>query len=307
MHSDDLLSRRRFVALAGLVPAVALAPSLLRAAADPAAAVPAKRVAKKVPIGIELYAVRKELARDLPGTLKQVAAMGYEAVEFYAPYFEWTPAYTREVRRQLDDLGLKCLSTHNHIAAFTAGEGTAKAIELNTILGARHIVMASAPHEISGADGWKKLAETLTAALREFQPHGLTAGYHNHQAEWAQIGGGQRILDVIAANTPQEFVLQLDVGTCLEVGQDPVAWIKSHPGRIRNIHLKDWAPGGEGEKTGYHVLFGEGIAPWAAITEAAESVGGIEVYLMEQEGSRYSELESAKRCLASWRKLRGEA
>jgi hypothetical protein len=55
------------------------------------------------------------------------------------------------------------------------------------------------------------------------------------------------------------------------------------------------------------VLFGEGISPWARIVEAAEKVGGVEVYLMEQEGSRYSEFETAERCLESWKKLRGTA
>jgi sugar phosphate isomerase/epimerase len=306
MPSSDPLSRRRFLALASLVPAVALAPSLLRAAVAGQPAGGAKPAARKVPIGLELYAVRKELAGDLPGTLEQVAGMGYEAVEFYAPYFEWTPAKAKEVRAQLDQLGLKCLSTHNHIAAFTPGEGIAKAIELNGILGARHIVMASAPGGTKGVDGWKRLSETLTTAVEQFQPHGLTAGFHNHQAEWAKLEGGRRILDVIAENTPPAFVLQLDVGTCMEVGENPVAWIRSHPGRIRNVHLKDWAPGTEAEEKRFRVLFGEGISPWPAIIEAAESVGGVEVYLMEQEGSRFSELESAKRCLASWRQLRAQ-
>jgi hypothetical protein len=52
------------------------------------------------------------------------------------------------------------------------------------------------------------------------------------------------------------------------------------------------------------VLFGEGIAPWKQILDAVESGGGVEYYLMEQEGSRFSELETAQRCLAAWRKLR---
>lgn len=304
MSSPESLSRRRFLALAGLVPAVALAPSLLRAAAAAVPEAATKSAARKVPIGLELYAVRKELARDLPGTLNQVAAMGYEAVEFYAPYFEWTPAKAREVRAQLDQLGLKCLSTHNHVAAFTPGGGIAKAIELNGILGARQIVMASAPRDTQGVDGWKRLSAMLTTAVEQFQPHGLTAGFHNHQAEWAKLDNGQRIMDVIAENTPPAFVLQLDVGTCMEVGEDPVAWIRSHPGRVRNVHLKDWAPGTEAEEKRFRVLFGEGISPWPAIIQAAESVGGVEVYLMEQEGSRFSEMESAKRCLASWKQLR---
>jgi hypothetical protein len=55
------------------------------------------------------------------------------------------------------------------------------------------------------------------------------------------------------------------------------------------------------------VLFGEGVAPWKEIIAAVESVGGVEFYLMEQEGSRFSEFETAERCLASWKKLRADS
>ena len=97
------------------------------------------------------------------------------------------------------------------------------------------------------------------------------------------------------------MTLQLDVGTCVDAGADPVAWIKANPGRIRSIHCKDW---GAGEGNRYRVLFGEGDAPWKKIFKAAESVGGVEHYLIEQEGSRFSSMETAERCLATWKKLR---
>ena len=96
-------------------------------------------------------------------------------------------------------------------------------------------------------------------------------------------------------------MLQLDVGTCLEAGSDPVAWIHANPGRIRSLHLKDWSP--EPEK-GYKVLFGEGAGEWKNIFEAAESGGGVEYYLIEQEGSRFTELDTARRCLQSFRQIR---
>lgn len=301
------LSRRHFLGLAGTVPAVLLASSVtgrLSAAEAPAIAAPV--VAKKRPVGIELYAVRGELTKDLPATLRAVAEIGYEVVEFYAPYFQWTPIYAKEVRTMLDDLGLKCYSTHNHLISFTPGDGMGRAIELNQILGARHLVLSSAGREPRGADAWKKLCEQLTEATNQLLPHGLTAGFHNHQTEWVKVDGDLRIMDLIAANTPKEFVLQFDVGTCMEAGADPVAWIKANPGRIKSLHLKDWAPGRDEDQKGYRVLFGEGVTPWAEIITAAESVGGAEFYLMEQEGSRYSEFDTARRCLANWKALRAK-
>ena len=302
-HSAHSLSRRHFLALAGAVPALLTVPSLSRAAAaDTAAAQPTELAAKKkYPIGLELYSVRGQLAAHLPETLRTVAKIGYTVVEFYAPYCDWKVPYAKEVRTLMDDLGLRCYSTHNNFTSFQPGDTMSHAIELNQVLGSRLLVLASAPGT-KGLEGWKALCGRLATVVTELAPHGLSAGFHNHQAEWAALDGTQRIMDVVAANTPPEFVLQLDVGTCVEAGADPVAWIKANPGRIKVIHVKDWAP-----DKGYGVLFGEGVSPWKEIMAAVESVGGVEVYLMEQEGSRFSEFETVQRCLESWKKFRGEA
>jgi sugar phosphate isomerase/epimerase len=274
----------------------------LAAAGEAAAAGPAKTP----PIGIELYSVRGELARDLPNTLRTVAKIGYQVVEFYAPYYDWKIPYAKEVRTILDDTGLKCYSTHNGFKSLTPGDGIAKAIELNQILGSRYVVLASAPGGTKGADGWKKLCGQISEAVELLKPHGLGSGYHNHGSEWAKTEGGDRIMDIIAANTPKEFVLQLDVGTCVEAGADPVAWIKANPGRIKILHLKDWAPGSETEEKKFRVIFGEGATPWKELIAAAESVGGAEFYLMEQEGSRFGEFETAERCLKAWKEFRAK-
>ncbi|MEY2881242.1 MAG: hypothetical protein RLZZ15_3622, partial [Verrucomicrobiota bacterium] len=298
------LSRRNFLAVPAALAAGAMFSGRALRAATAATAATAAPAKKKIPIGIELYCVRGEMQKDLPGTLRRVAQIGYEVVEFYSPYFGWKFPYAKEVRTLLDDLGLRCYSTHNSLAALTPGETMARAIELNQILGARSIVLASAGRVV-GVEGWKKLCAQLTDASAQLAPHGLTAGFHNHASEWAKIDGELRIMDVIAANTPPEFTLQFDVGTCIEAGADPIAWIKANPGRIRSAHLKDWAPGKKEEEKGFRVLFGEGVTPWKEILAAAESVGGLEFYLMEQEGSRYSEFETAERCLATWKEMRG--
>lgn len=305
----DALSRRKFLTLASLIPAGLTVSSLAgRAfAATTEAATPevsASHKMKKYPIGLELYSVRGELARDLPNTLRTVAKMGYEVVEFYAPYYNWTIPYAKDVRTLMDDLGLRCYSTHNHIESFTPGEGMAKAIELNQIIGAKYMILATAPNGTKTVEDWKKLCGQLTTAVEQLKPHGLTAGFHNHQTEWAKLDGDQRIMDFLAANTPKEFVLQFDVGTCMEAGADPIAWINANPGRIRIAHLKDWAPGERTQEKSYRVLFGEGISPWKEIFAALETTGGVEFYLIEQEGSRFPEFETAQRCLDTWNNMR---
>jgi sugar phosphate isomerase/epimerase len=221
--------------------------------------------------------------------------MGYQGLEFYAPYFEWSPTQAKKMKKLLDDLGIRCFSTHND-ASFLTKEHIQKASDLNQILGSKYVVMASSNPK-PGLDGWKEVAEALNSAADNLQTSGLKAGYHNHQTEFTLVDG-VRPIEVLAKNTKPSVMLQLDIGTCLEAGSDPVAWIRSNPGRIRSVHCKDWSP--EPGK-GYSVLFGEGVANWKAILAAAQSVGGAEYYLMEQEGSRYPELETAKKCLEAYR------
>ncbi|PYR60646.1 MAG: xylose isomerase [Acidobacteria bacterium] len=274
-------SRRTFLAMLGAAPFAASARGAL---------------AREVPVGLELYSVRTELAKDLRNTVTAVAKMGYRVVEFYSPYFGWTLETAKSVRTLLDDLGIECRSTHNGSESFTA-DGLKKAIDLNAAIGSKYIVLAH-PGTVSGLDGWKAVADKLTAAAEQLRPHRMMAGYHNHQLEWTPVNG-KRPIEVIAAGTPSDVALQLDVGTCVETGGDPVAWINANPGRIRSMHCKDWGAGGRG----YAVAFGEGDVPWKKIFDAAESAGGIEYYLIEQEESP-DQLAMAERCLANWKKLR---
>jgi len=276
------LTRRSFLA------ASAALPWALRASAS----------SSSIPIGLELYSVRDELAKDPEGTVRAVARLGYQCVEFYAPYFDWSDEQTKQMRKLLDDLGIRCYSTHNGEQYFSA-QNISRARDKNLILGSKYMVMASSNPK-SGPDGWKAVAEELNTAADVLAPSGLKVGYHNHEPEFTPInsfGPPTRPIEILAKNTKPSIMLQLDVGTCVAAGSNPVAWIRSNPGRIRSLHLKDWS---KDPSKQFKVLFGEGDADWKGIFEAAESVGGVEFYLLEQEGSRFSELETAKRCLQAY-------
>jgi sugar phosphate isomerase/epimerase len=192
-------------------------------------------------------------------------------------------------------LAIRCFSTHNDASYMTADK-IQNAIDLNSYLGSKFVVMASSQPK-PGLDGWKAIAEQLNQAAEKLEPAGLKAGYHNHQLEFIPVDG-VRPMEILAKNTKPTVMLQLDVGTCLEAGSDPVDWIRANPGRIRSLHCKDWS---SDPNKGYSVLFGEGLANWKEILAAAENVGGADYYLIEQEGSRYPELETARRCLEAYR------
>lgn len=280
------VTRRSFLAMSATLPWA------LRAFAAAPAAAP-------VPIGLELYSVREALKKDPQGTVRAVAKMGYQVVEFYGPYYEWTEAQAKDMRKLLDDLGIHCYSTHNDEGNFAA-KNLDRTRDLNVILGCKYVVQAWSDPK-TNLDGWKALAANLNTAADKLASAGLKVGYHNHDAEWKPVEG-KRPIEVIASNTKPSVMLQLDVGTCLEAGADPVAWIKANPGRIHSLHLKDWS---RDPAVAYKTLFGEGVADWKAIFQAAENGGGVEYYLIEQEGSRFGELETAEKCLQQYKTTRG--
>src|SRR5712692_11241798 len=108
-------SRRAFLALSAMLP------WSLRAFA-----------ATSIPVGLELYSVRNALKDDPTATVRTVAQMGYQVVEFYAPYFDWTDAQTKDMKKLLDDLGIRCLSTHNSSSYFSP-ESLKRARDMNLV------------------------------------------------------------------------------------------------------------------------------------------------------------------------------
>src|SRR5258708_26372936 len=133
------LSRRSFLALSAILPWA------LKAYAS-----------TSLPIGLELYSVREALKLDLEGTVRAVAQLGYQCVEFYAPYFDWSEAQTKQMRKLLDDLGIRCYSTHNDENYFSA-DNINRTRDMNLILGCKYVVMASSNPK-PGLDGWKAIA-----------------------------------------------------------------------------------------------------------------------------------------------------
>jgi sugar phosphate isomerase/epimerase len=263
MNTTHSLSRRNFLAIAGAMPFAA-------------SALAEAQSFKNVPVGIELYSVR--WAREGPaGNRHGGREDGLSGRGVLLAVFSWTPAQAKEVRTLLDDLGIKCHSTHNGGVADARRHVESHRAEPDHR--STNIIIASPPGPRATVADWKAIAERLTAASERLRPLKMAAGYHNHQYEWPAIEG-QRPMDILAAGTPKDFVLQFDVGTCVEMGADPIAWIKANPGRIKSVHCKDWS-----KAQGYAVAFGEGDSPWKAIFSACESVGGVEYYLVEQEVS----------------------
>jgi sugar phosphate isomerase/epimerase len=254
--------------------------------------------ARRAPIGLELYSLRDEVKTDVSPVLRQVARIGYEVVEHYSLYWEYTPEQIQAMRKLLDELKIRCVSTHNS-GKYLLPENLQKTIEYNQALGATQIIQASAGR-IGTAKGWMAVAENLTNVAAKLKPLGLRTGFHNHGEEFKPVEGKLPI-DILGENTPKDVILQLDVGACLSAGGDPVAFMKRYPGRIASMHVKDWSPE---PGRGFRVLLGEGAVNWKEVLSAGDSIGGVEYYIIEQEGADLPPMKTVELCFQTLRKLR---
>src|SRR5687768_10093619 len=170
-----------------------------------------------IPVGLQLYSVRDECARDLPGTLRAVAGMGYEGVEF-AGYYDRSAG---ELRSMLDDLGLRCCGTHTRLNTILPDE-LETTVEFNRTLGNVYLIVPSLPPERrESRQAWLESARLFADASPEARAHGMWVGYHNHSVEFQPLDG-ELPWDTFFSNTPADVAMQVDIGNALHGGGDPV-------------------------------------------------------------------------------------
>lgn len=244
---------------------------------------------KKIPIGLELYSVRIELPKDFTGVIEAIGKMGYEGVEF-AGYHLWDkkPA---ELRKLLDDNGLKCCGTHTPLVTLE-GDNLKKTADLHHTLGNKFLICPSL--SAKDAAGWKFLAGKFNDISLRAKELGMFVGYHSHAGDYKKFDG-KTSWEIFFDNTDADVVHQLDTGNTMDGGADPLALIKKYPGRTKSTHIKE-----HGGAAGAPV--GEGTIDWKPLLEAYETVGGTEWYIIEHETGKVP-LESVKTCLDNFRKI----
>ena len=226
-------------------------------------------------IALQLYTVRRLAADDLAGTLRAVAAAGYKAVELAG-----LPATAPgELPRLLDEAGLRVVAAHEGIEALR-DDANAVADRLTEVGCPRLIVPWMPDADRQTVDDVRRFAAALGGFARRLAESDIRLGYHNHNFEFAPLGG-TTIWDILLAELPPEIDLELDVYWVSVGGRDPVVEIDATAGRVRLLHMKDRAPGPEP----HDEPAGEGILPFPAIVEAARSAG-VEWYIAEQDEPR---------------------
>ena len=207
-----------------------------------------------LPIGLQLYTVREQLQKDFDGTLKKVAAAGYQEVEM-AGFYNRSAG---EVKKSLEAAGLSCPSAHYPLVELMTGLdakiGYAKNLGLHYMIcafpwvadpsrfkGAGSSPLAQAMALANGLtlDDWKWNAEQFNKIGEQTRKAGIQFGYHNHDLEFKEFNGVMAYDEILGHTDPELVTLELDCGWMKVAGHDPAACLRTYPTRYSMLHVKD--------------------------------------------------------------------
>ncbi len=242
-------------------------------------------------IGLQLYTVRDECARDFEGVLRAVAALGYEGVEIYDLHGH----EPEQVRAWLDDVGLVVAGRHAMVEPLET-QLSALAAELR-VLGTDRVAVAwiEAPTSVEGAHAWAARIEAIAANAQQL---GLRLGFHNHAGEVRPLTDGSSLLSLLGELPSDLLWLELDLGWIWEAGADPVDLLERYRGRTPLVHVKDFASHGG---TAFCPV-GDGAVGFDRVLPAAVAAG-VEWLLLEQDEIDGPPLVAVERSLEAARRM----
>lgn len=262
----------------------------------------------KLPVGIQLYSLGPDLAKELDAQLATVAKIGFKSVEL-AGYLGRTPA---ELRAAFDKAGL--IAPSAHIAPKGAngpsfsGDLAKLADELH-VIGVKSAIMPILyiPDRFTGADlrqaggqmtadDWKWNADFLNEKAAVLKKAGIVTGYHNHNFEFAPLGDTTGMEILLKGTDPSLVTFEMDVGWVTAAGHDPFAMLKAYPGRFTQMHVKDIKAT---TKTNFELRqdpteVGGGMIDWKRLLPAAYAAGVRGFYYEQEPPFAHARLESAK-------------
>lgn len=263
------VTRRDFLKWGAAAGAVTLARPSALFAAD-------AQDAKRIPIGLQLYSVRDALGKDFEGTLKQVAEMGIEGVEFAGNFGKYGKD-PEGLRKLLDSLKLKAAGTHTG-ANNLVGDKLKETVAFYKTLDCKFLIVPG-DGRFTDPEKSKDFAKLMNDAAEALKADGLFTGYHNHDSEFRKKDGDKTYWDLFGERTNKEVIMQQDMGHTMWAGADPTASVRKWAGRVKTTHIKNRPAKGSGKKP----FVGEDNFDWKAYVTACYEVGGTEWFTIEQE------------------------
>ena len=231
------MTRRKFLGHVAASPLIPVAADLSRRSREEA-----KADRKIERLGLQLYTVRDQIAKDFEGTLARVAATGYKEVEF-AGYFDHAP---KDVRAILDRHKLTAPSAHVDFA--TVETKLPQVIETSHVIGHKFVVNPWIDEEMrKQPDIWKRIAATFNKAGETCKKAGLQFAYHNHHFEFVPVNGVMPFDLLLKECDPDLVKMELDLCWITVAGKDPLDYFQRHPGRFPLVHVKGLKKVPEGE------------------------------------------------------------
>jgi sugar phosphate isomerase/epimerase len=240
--------------------------------------------ARLTTIGAQLYTVRRELEKDFEGTLARVAELGYGEVEF-AGYFNHPP---EEVRAVLARHNLASPAAHVQLADLR--RGLQAVTEAAHRIGHRYLLIAwTPPEERKSLDDYRRLADLCNRAGEQTKKAGVQFAYHNHDFEFAPMGGRVPYDLLLERMDPELVKLEMDLYWTVKGGASPVDYFKKYPGRYHLLHVKDM----DSTPRHYFTEVGRGVIDFRTIFANAGRAG-VRHYFVEQDETPGSPFDSLK-------------
>ncbi|WP_168123722.1 sugar phosphate isomerase/epimerase [Paenibacillus sp. HB172176] len=240
---------------------------------------------KRMGVGLQMYTLRDVTAVNFEDTLRKVAALGYEGVEF-AGYGDMK---AEEMRDLLQELNLKAIGSH--VGLHLLESNLDNEIAYLKTIGAKYAICPWMPVEARDAAAWQDNLKKFEQFGKKCAEAGILFAYHNHDFEFEVEIDGQIVFDAMYERIAPEFLqVEMDIGWVQYSGVDPLAYIRKYAGRLPLLHLKDFKGGEKGQKIDT-VELGRGDLPLNDIIGAA-SDADVEWLIVEQDTCANPPLES---------------
>lgn len=231
-------------------------------------------------IGLQLYTLRDETSQDFVGTLRKVAELGYEGVEFAG----YGGLEASELKALLDELNLQAIGSH--VGVDRLRDHLEEEAEFNKAIGSKYIICPYMPEELRG-DAWAEQFKLFAEVAEKLKAYDLEFAYHNHDFEITEHINGERVFDALFIQAPG-VKAEMDVCWVQVAGLNPLEYIKQYSGRLPLIHLKDMRLTENGVQT---VVLGEGEVDLPNVIKTAGEAG-VQWLVVEQDTCQLPPLTS---------------
>lgn len=235
-----------------------------------------------IPVSLQMFTLREESKQDFVGTLKKVADLGFDGVEFAG----YGGLQAKELKKVIDDLGLRASSSH--VPLIDLESNLSKVIEDQLELGSRYVVCPYLPPERRTEEDYKQLIQLLNQFGEKCSKEGLTLCYHNHDFELQPLSDGRPALQAILEDTNPEWVkAEFDIYWLTKAGHDPLEWLNRYENRTPLVHLKDMTT----DEEMFFAELGTGGVALEPVLEHGKKAS-IDWWVVEQDRSRRTPFES---------------